>query len=65
MNETCSVCGGPLKACAGTQLNVKDGVTVYCPNTACGMADWGHGKNEKEALEVYKQKCDKSQKGGE
>lgn len=43
-------------------MNPKDGITVWCPNTACGMADWGHGKTEKDALEVFQQKCGKGAK---
>ena len=55
----CLVCGGELRCQDGTALDVNDGVTVYCRNLRCPMGDWGHGKNEKEAYGIYKEKCEK------
>jgi hypothetical protein len=46
-----------LVAIPGCQLDVTNGVTVYCANKGCSMADWGHGKKEDEALKVFLQKC--------
>ncbi len=60
MNELCPICNEPLNSVAGNQVNGKDGMTVWCPNLKCEMADWGHGKNLKYALVVFKQKCGKA-----
>jgi len=61
MNEihNCPVCGNIVRIVNGTQLDPKDGITVYCPDKNCTMADWGHGKTEKDAFEIFKQKCGK------
>ncbi len=61
MNEiyNCPICGNVVRSIPGTQLDPKDGITVYCANKSCSMADWGHGKNEKDAFEIFIQKCGK------
>jgi hypothetical protein len=53
----CPVCTGLLTSVLGTKIDPEDGVNLECPNVGCGMADWAHGKNEKEAFEIFKQKC--------
>ena len=44
----------------GHKVDPLDGVCVECVNRECGMEDWGHGKNVKEAFEIFKQKCGKT-----
>ena len=66
-NIECPCCKEKLESLIGDQLHPgsdKHGVTVYCSNRGCGMADWGHGKNEKEACEVFFDKCSSSKKRG-
>lgn len=63
MNEStykCPLCQQPLKIQRGHSIDPLDGITIFCDNKECGMKDWGHGKNEKEAFEVYNQKCGKA-----
>jgi hypothetical protein len=59
MNEkmTCPLCNKPVRVQRGTQMNPVDGYTVDCINPLCGMDTSGHGKDEKGAYEIYKQKC--------
>jgi hypothetical protein len=46
-----------LFAIPGTRLNPKDGITLNCENLECPAQQvMGHGKNEKDALEVITQK---------
>jgi len=61
LDTKCPVCSKELESINGTQLNPNDGITVYCPNIKCGMADWGHGKDTKSATIIFIQKCGKSQ----
>jgi len=53
----CPVCSGFLTSTPGTQLDANDGVTLSCREPKCGMADWAHGKNDKEAFVIFQQKC--------
>jgi hypothetical protein len=53
----CPVCTGLLISTPGHAIDPKDGITMECTNKECGMADWAHGKNEKEAFEIFQQKC--------
>lgn len=53
----CPVCNGLLTSTLGDGHNPNNGVTISCINMNCGMADWGHGKNDKEAFDIFKQKC--------
>lgn len=55
----CPVCSGFLSSTPGHAIDRNDGVTLECltPRPKCEMADWAHGKNEKEAFEIFKQKC--------
>jgi hypothetical protein len=53
----CPECSGFLSSQPGQALDITDGITLECRNKDCGMADWAHGKNEKEAYEIFKQKC--------
>lgn len=60
MSQSCPICKGPLASVPGTQMNPGDpayGVTVYCPTQGCSMQDWGHGKTELGALDVFLQKA--------
>jgi hypothetical protein len=57
----CPICNKPLTSQSGTQMDPNDGVMVFCESNSC-MDSGGHGKNEKEALSVYMQKCGHSQK---
>lgn len=53
----CPNCSGILFSQIGHAVDRTDGITLSCPNKECSMADWAHGKNEKEAYEIFKQKC--------
>lgn len=57
----CPLCGAVMEWNYGNQMHPHDeafGVTVSCSNnTECHMADWGHGKNEKAAYSMFRQKC--------
>jgi hypothetical protein len=53
----CPVCTGLLTSTIGDGHHSIEGVTLECPNKDCGMADWAHGKNGKDAFEIFKQKC--------
>jgi hypothetical protein len=53
----CPLCNQPIEVEQGTRMNRLDGITVGCTNEACEMADWGHGRNEAAAFEIFKQKC--------
>jgi len=53
----CPVCSGFLTSRPGHAIDPTDGVTLSCRNVSCGMGDWAHGKNDKEAFEIFKQKC--------
>lgn len=58
--NNCPMCKEPIEILNGDQMHPGDlnhGVTVQCINIECHMADWGHGKNENAAFEVFKQKC--------
>ena len=58
MNEMlCPLCKHPVRVQRGQQIDSNDGFTVDCVNLECGMSDWGHGSSEKNAYEVFKQKC--------
>lgn len=59
-NMNCPICKQPMRFQKGTQMNPNDGVTADCVNMSCGMADWGHGKDEKAAFEIFSQKCGKA-----
>ena len=37
--------------------NKEYGVSIFCNNMECGMSDLGHGNNEKNAFEVFQNKC--------
>ena len=56
-NFKCPKCNIELLVTMGSAVNVNDGITISCNNMECKMADWGHGKNEKEAFEIFRQKC--------
>jgi hypothetical protein len=53
----CPICKLPLDWERGHRIDPTDGITLYCPNKECGMSDWGHGRNEKDAFEVFQNKC--------
>lgn len=55
----CPLCNKDLQLEKGHAVNRNDGITIFCIAADCCMEDWGHGKNEKEAFEVFKQKCGK------
>lgn len=59
-SNKCPLCNEPVDVQQGHQTHPNDsnyGVTIDCKNTVCPMADWGHGKNENAAFEVFRQKC--------
>lgn len=56
----CPLCNTALMSSVGHKVDPLDGVCVECVNRECGMEDWGHGKNVKEAFEIFKQKCGKT-----
>jgi hypothetical protein len=62
LDTNCPICNMPLMSQSGSQIDLNDGVTIYCNNMECSMTASGHGKNEKEAISVYMQKCSHSQK---
>lgn len=53
----CVICNGEISFQKGTQIDPNDGVTAFCRNKDCSMADWGHGSNEKNAFDIFRQKC--------
>jgi hypothetical protein len=53
----CPVCKGDITFQKGTEIDINDGITAYCSNKECRMADWGHGSNEKNAFNIFQQKC--------
>jgi hypothetical protein len=55
----CPCCDAALVYSVGHKVDPNDGVCIECPNKECGMGDWGHGRNIKEAFEIFKQKCGK------
>lgn len=55
----CPLCSMELMSCVGTQVDATDGITIFCDNKACGMTDWGHGKDTKTAFEAYRHKYGK------
>jgi hypothetical protein len=62
LSKPCPVCKEETRSVRGHKINPDDGVTLWCPNVNCGMADWGHGKDENAAYEIFKQKCEKGDK---
>jgi hypothetical protein len=58
----CPICDAPLETIVGHKLSQTDGITIFCPNNDCTMADWGHGKDDKHAYEIFVQKCGKTEK---
>jgi len=57
----CPVCQSEMAQCAGSQLNPKDGVTVWCPSHKCSAQEvFGHGKDANMAYETVKEKYKKS-----
>jgi len=49
----CPACKKPMTSSPGTQLNPKDGVTVWCPHRDCPAQEMsGHGTTEKAAYQV-------------
>lgn len=53
----CPSCGGVLTEVPGTQMNPKDGITLYCPHRNCPPQDvMGHGDTAKEAFAVIQHK---------
>jgi len=59
----CPLCSGTIFSIPGNQVNPFDGVSVWCRNKVCTMADWGHGKNERDAFECFEQKLGKGRGG--
>ena len=56
----CPMCEGELKSAPGTRIDPNDGVTLYCPNATCPAQEVeGHGRTEKDAFEIIKQKYHK------
>lgn len=57
----CPNCKEELTVVTGSRYNPTDGVTVFCknPRPMCGMDDWAHGKNAKEAFSIFEYKCGK------
>jgi len=55
----CLICNESMNYELGTIVDSNDGVTTWCDNKECKMADWGHGKDEKSAFEIFSQKCGK------
>jgi len=53
----CPICYGFLTSTPGHAIDPRDGITLSCREPKCGMADWAHAKNEKDAFEIFKQKC--------
>lgn len=53
----CPLCNGEMSFQKGTIIDINDGITAYCSNKECNIADWGHGSNEKNAFEIFRQKC--------
>ena len=60
MNNNCPICQGALSSAPGDGINPKNGVMVWCGNPKCGMDCGGHGKTEKEAIEIFGEKCAKA-----
>jgi len=58
-NQKCLLCGFDIQYQTGTIIDINDGITAYCGNKDCKMQDWGHGKDEKSAYEIFRQKCTK------
>ena len=56
----CPLCGSELELLKGEATNPENGYCVECRNPKCGMADWGHGKNEDEAFKIFNMKCGKA-----
>ena len=59
-NMNCPFCQVPLTLSVGDQLHPgapEYGITVDCGNKVCSCTASGHGKNEKDALEVFSEKC--------
>jgi hypothetical protein len=57
----CPNCKGELTVVPGQRYDPTDGVTIYCknPRPNCSMDDWAHGKNAKEAFNIFEYKCGK------
>jgi len=55
----CPVCNSPMEWVEGHQVDPTNGITVYCKNKDCRMQDWAHGKNEREAYDIFVQKLGK------
>jgi hypothetical protein len=63
----CPICSVLMVAVDGNQIDPKDGITVFCNNEhgagegQCSAQEvFGHGKHEKDAYEIVKDKYKKS-----
>ena len=61
----CPICDKPLLQVPGSQLNPKDGITLYCGNGDPNARNHpqevaGHGKNERVAYDIIRMKFTKA-----
>lgn len=56
-NVKCPICDTLMNSFRGGKMPSSGGVTVFCANLECTAQEvMAHGKNEKDAIEIVKEK---------